>query len=80
MLMLPARVKACLANQLFQENDTLRPDWRLVLVHQAIPQTVKDHIVRAYYEAAIDNGDNYEAEFSFLKHNTGKMLRYRGAT
>ena len=44
------------------------------------PQTAKDHIVRAYYEAAIDNGDNYEAEFSFLKHNTGKMLRYRGAT
>ena len=31
-------------------------------------------------KAAIDNGDDYEAEFSFLKHNTGKMLRYRGAT
>ena len=26
MLMLPARVKACLVNQRFQENDTLRPD------------------------------------------------------
>ena len=31
-------------------------------------------------KAAIANGDDYEAEFSFLKHNTGKMLRYRGAT
>ena len=38
MLMLPVRVKACLANQRFQENDVLRPDWRLVLVHQAIPK------------------------------------------
>ena len=32
---------ACLANQRFQENDTLRPDWRLVLVHQAIPKLLK---------------------------------------
>ena len=32
MLMLPGRVEACLANQRFQENDTLRTDWRLVLV------------------------------------------------
>ena len=31
-------------------------------------------------KAAIANGDDYEAEFSFLKHNTGKMLRYRGPT
>ena len=38
MLMLPASVKACLANQRFQENDALWPDWRLVLVHQAIPR------------------------------------------
>ena len=30
-------------------------------------------------KAAIATGDDYEAEFSFLKHNTGKMLRYRGA-
>ena len=41
MLILPARVKACLANQRIQENDTLRPDWRLVLVHQAIPRLRK---------------------------------------
>ena len=41
MLMLPARVKACLANQRFQENDTFRPDWRLVLVHQPIPKLLK---------------------------------------
>ena len=41
MLILPARVKACLANQRFQENDALRPDWRLVLVHQAIPRLPK---------------------------------------
>ena len=39
MLILPARVKAC--NQRFQENDALRPDWRLVLVHQAIPRLPK---------------------------------------
>ena len=33
-------------------------------------------------KAAIASGDDYEAEFSFLKpkHNAGKMLRYRGAT
>ena len=31
-------------------------------------------------KAAIANGDDYEPEFSFLKHNTGKMLRYREAT
>ena len=37
MLILPARVKACLANQRFQENDAFRPDWRLVLERQAIP-------------------------------------------
>ena len=36
MLMLPASVKACSANQRFEENDTLRPDCRLVLVYQAI--------------------------------------------
>ena len=41
MLILPARVKACSANQRFQENDALRPDWRLVLVHQAIPRLPK---------------------------------------
>ena len=41
MLILPARVKACLANQRFQENDALRPDWRLVLVRQAIPRLSK---------------------------------------
>ena len=49
MLMLPARVKACSANQRFQENDTLRPDWRLVLVHQAILKLLK--ITGSYYEA-----------------------------
>ena len=31
-------------------------------------------------KASISNGDEYEAEFSFSKHNTGKMLRYRDAT
>ena len=31
-------------------------------------------------KASTANGDEYEAEFSFSKHNTGKMLRYRGAT
>ena len=31
-------------------------------------------------KAAIANGDDYEPEFSFLKHNTRKMLRYREAT
>ena len=36
MLMLPTRVKVCLANQRFQEYDALRPDWRLVQAHQAI--------------------------------------------
>ena len=51
MLMLPARVKACLANQRFQENDTLRPDWRLVLVHQAIPKLLKITLDGPYYEA-----------------------------
>ena len=30
-------------------------------------------------KASIANGDDYETEFSFLKRNTGKMLRYRGA-
>ena len=38
MLMLPVKVKASLANQRFQENDALQPDWRLVLVHQVIPK------------------------------------------
>ena len=51
MLMLPARVKACLANQRFQENDTLRTDWRLVLVHQAIPKLLKITLDGPYYEA-----------------------------
>ena len=41
MLILPTRVKACLAHQRFQENDALRPDY---------PQTAKDHFRRAYYE------------------------------
>ena len=36
MLMLPTRVKVCLANQRFQEYDALRPDWRVVQAHQAI--------------------------------------------
>ena len=31
-------------------------------------------------KSSIANGDDYGAEFSFLKHNSGKMLRYRGAT
>ena len=42
---------ACLANQRFQENDTLRPDWRLVLVHQAIPKLLKITLDGPYYEA-----------------------------
>ena len=49
--MLPARVKTCSANQRFQENDTLRPDWRLVLVHQAIPKLLKITLDGSYYEA-----------------------------
>ena len=35
MLIFPARAKACLVNQFFQESDALQPDWRLVLAHQA---------------------------------------------
>ena len=42
------KVKACLANQRFQESDPLRPDWRLVLVY---PQTAKDHFRRVYHKA-----------------------------
>ena len=38
MLLLPVRLKTCLVNQRFREKDALRPDWRLVLVHQAIPK------------------------------------------
>ena len=34
-------MKACLSNQRFQESDCLRPDWRLVLVHQATPKLPK---------------------------------------
>ena len=49
MLMLPASVKACSANQRFEENDTLRPDCRLVLVYQAILKLLK--ITGSYYEA-----------------------------
>ena len=49
--MLAAIVKACLANQRFQENDTLRPDWRLVLAHQAIPKLLKITLDGPYYEA-----------------------------
>ena len=49
--MLPARVKTCSANQRFQENDTLRPDWRLVLVDQAIPKLLKITLDGSYYEA-----------------------------
>ena len=49
MLMLPASVKACSTNQRFEENDTLRPDWRLVLVYQAILKLLK--ITGSYYEA-----------------------------
>ena len=52
MLMLPARVKACLANQRFQENDAIWSDWRLVLVHQAIPKlpkiTLEGSIMRVF--------------------------------
>ena len=47
--MLPASVKACSANQRFEENDTLRPDCRLVLVYQAILKLLK--ITGSYYEA-----------------------------
>ena len=39
-----------LGNQLFQQSDALRPDWRLVLVHQATPKlqkiTLEGSIVR----------------------------------
>ena len=73
LLMLPARVKACLVNQCFRESDALRPDWRLVLVHQATvyPQTAKDHFRRVFYEAidlivrAIDQGVNQESFSSY---------------
>ena len=47
--MLLASVKACSANQRFEENDTLRPDCRLVLVYQAILKLLK--ITGSYYEA-----------------------------
>ena len=47
MLTLPARVKACLANQRFQENDPLWPDWRFLLVHQAIPKLPKITLERS---------------------------------
>ena len=36
--MFPARVKAFLVNQRFQESDALRPNWRLALVHQGTPK------------------------------------------
>ena len=35
------RTDQSLANQRFQEKDALRPDWRLVLVHQAILKLLK---------------------------------------
>ena len=41
MLIFPARAKACLVNQFFQESDALQPDWRLVLAHQANPKLPK---------------------------------------
>ena len=49
------------------------------LIVRAIYQRVNQESFSSY---AIANGDDYEAEFSFLKpkHNAGKMLRYRGAT
>ena len=43
------RTDQSLANQRFQEKDALRPDWRLVLVHQAILKLLK--ITGSYYEA-----------------------------
>ena len=41
MVIFPARAKACLVNQRFQESDALRPDWRLELAHQATPKLPK---------------------------------------
>ena len=41
MLIFPARAKACLVNQCFQESDAPQPDWRLVLAHQANPKLPK---------------------------------------
>ena len=57
------------------------------LIVRAIFQRVNQESFSSYAQmetlllkAAIANGDDYEAEFSFLKPSKGKMLRYRGAT
>ena len=90
MLTLPARVKACLANQRFQQNDPLWPDWRFLLVHQAIPKLPKITLERSIMRLLIlssglsisallirkasANGERYEATFSFLRHHTSYSI------
>ena len=63
MLISPARAKACLVNQFFQESDALQPDWRLVLAHQANPKlpniTLEGSIKRLLIVSAI-----YQESFS----------------
>ena len=74
MLMFPARVKAFLVNQRFQESDALRPDWRLALVHQGTPKLSR--IRRVCYEAidlivsAIDQRFNPESNSFYAQMKT----------
>ena len=67
--MFPARVKAFLVNQRFQESDALRPNWRY-------PQTAKDQFRRVCYESidlivsAIDQGFNPESNSFYAQMKT----------
>ena len=76
MLMFPVKVKACSVNQRFQESDALRPDWRLVLVHQATPKLPKDQFRRVCYDAidlivsAIAQRFNQESFSSYAQMET----------
>ena len=69
VLMFPARVKAFLVNQRFQESDALRPNWRY-------PQTAKDRFRRVCYESidlivsAIDQGFNPESNSFYAQMKT----------
>ena len=70
--MFPARVEACLVNQRFQESDALWPDWRLALVHQAIPNYAKD-LLWGYWSlivSAFDQRFNQESFSSYAQMDT----------
>ena len=83
MLMFPARVKACLVNQRFQENDALWSDWRLVLVHQAIPKlpkiTLEGSIMRVFsHRRAIYHRVNQESFSSYAQMETLLVKAHNG--